>query len=295
MKTMVLSAVVEDGTADGVFNNTDQVGSISLIIKSAIPVNSKDSSSFIGVYSFSTFPGDEKIYLRSLSAPTDFPSQENDVGAKYVRAYYSVGNTISGTSCSGFDATKFSTFDQFTNSGYQDIGTSTSTTGLERTYFGGLANGTTYYVKLAIVDNAGNIGSITPSDATNNVCTHTATPDQVIGLLSENQCFIATAAFDSPTSKPVMALRKFRDEVLLKTNFGHAAVSFYYKNSPAWAERLNNHPQFKPFVRTVLYPIIGYSMLATQFGAVLGGMLFFVLLFMPVLLWRSWPKKGQSS
>ncbi|MCC6277498.1 MAG: hypothetical protein IT289_06260 [Oligoflexia bacterium] len=294
-KTIILSAVV-DKDNDGVFNNSDEVGTLSLVIKSAIPVNSQSSSPFVGIYTFTLFPGDEKIYLRNLAAPTDFPSQENDIGAKYVRAYYVAGPRVTGTACSGFDATVFTAFNQFTAGiSYQDIPTSSSATGLDRTYISGLANGTTYYAKLAIVDNAGNIGSLTPSDATNNVCTHTATPDQVIGLLSESgKCFIATAAFESETAAPVLVLRRFRDEVLKKSKFGNYLVDTYYHFSPAVAKMINANPSVKPVVRGILYPIVGFGYLASHLGAVLGSMLFVVLIMFPVLLWRSWPKKGRS-
>lgn len=68
----------------------------------------------------------------------------------------------------------------------------------------------------------------------------------------KGKCFIATAAFESPYASEVMALRRFRDQVLLKSQTGKIFVLLYYKFSPRIAVFLNTHPLFKKPVRLIL-------------------------------------------
>lgn len=42
-------------------------------------------------------------------------------------------------------------------------------------------------------------------------------------------CFIATAAFGTPFAKEVIALSKFRDEILQRTSLGRSFIKLYYK------------------------------------------------------------------
>lgn len=71
---------------------------------------------------------------------------------------------------------------------------------------------------------------------------------------SENKgrCFIATAAFESPSANEVLFLQNWRDEFLLKTKSGRIFVNIYYRLSPAVASFLDSYPQYKPFVRKTL-------------------------------------------
>jgi hypothetical protein len=48
-------------------------------------------------------------------------------------------------------------------------------------------------------------------------------------------CFVATAAYGDIDCEQVRFLRRFRDEVLLKTYFGCFFVEFYYKVGPFFA------------------------------------------------------------
>ncbi|MGC8804794.1 MAG: CFI-box-CTERM domain-containing protein [Candidatus Ratteibacteria bacterium] len=69
-------------------------------------------------------------------------------------------------------------------------------------------------------------------------------------------CFIATAAYGTPFAKEVEALRKFRDQKLLKTRAGRAFVRFYYRHSPVIADFIKDKPKIKAFVRGMLKPIV---------------------------------------
>jgi len=72
-------------------------------------------------------------------------------------------------------------------------------------------------------------------------------------------CFIATAAFGSPTEKHVMLLREFRDTCLLTNAPGRQFVDTYYRYSPAAADFIRQHENIKFMIRVLLYPLITIS------------------------------------
>ena len=69
-------------------------------------------------------------------------------------------------------------------------------------------------------------------------------------------CFIATAAFGSYIAPEVMALREFRDRVLLTNSPGKTFVEWYYRVSPAVAAFISEHDPLKIAVRWGLTPIV---------------------------------------
>ena len=72
-------------------------------------------------------------------------------------------------------------------------------------------------------------------------------------------CFIATAAFGTPMAKEVIALKEFRDNVLLKTIAGREFVKLYYNVSPPIADFIKNKPLLKAMVRMGLKPLVWWS------------------------------------
>jgi len=52
-------------------------------------------------------------------------------------------------------------------------------------------------------------------------------------------CFIASVAYRDPNHLDVMFLRKFRDERLIKSNFGKLFVKWYWINGPRIAKLIN--------------------------------------------------------
>ncbi len=62
-------------------------------------------------------------------------------------------------------------------------------------------------------------------------------------------CFIATAAYGTPTAQEIDILRDFRDEVLLPSKLGADFVSLYYQCSPPIAEFISRHEVLRTIVR----------------------------------------------
>jgi polyhydroxybutyrate depolymerase len=70
-------------------------------------------------------------------------------------------------------------------------------------------------------------------------------------------CFIATAAYGTPTAHQLDVLREFRDDVLLKSTVGSRLVELYYKVSPPIANFISAHSFARTLVRELLVdPIV---------------------------------------
>ena len=80
------------------------------------------------------------------------------------------------------------------------------------------------------------------------------------------QCLIATAAYGSPLTPQVQALRNFRDELVLKTfagsQFMKAFNAWYYSFSPSIAHVISKSPSLAAVVRILIYPLVGILQVA---------------------------------
>ncbi len=77
------------------------------------------------------------------------------------------------------------------------------------------------------------------------------TPDPGINR-SSGGCYIATAVYGSYDAPQVMALRRYRDRVLMRSRLGRLFIQFYYKLSPSVADRLRHVGRANRAVRAVL-------------------------------------------
>jgi hypothetical protein len=65
-------------------------------------------------------------------------------------------------------------------------------------------------------------------------------------------CFIATAAYGTPSAQQLDVLREFRDGVLLQSTVGSRLVDLYYQVSPPIADFISKDT----FVRTLVRELI---------------------------------------
>ncbi|MFA6034369.1 MAG: MXAN_2562 family outer membrane beta-barrel protein, partial [Myxococcota bacterium] len=72
-------------------------------------------------------------------------------------------------------------------------------------------------------------------------------------------CFIATAAYGSPSHPFVGTLREFRDSWLMDNDAGRSFVSTYYSMSPPAAEFIRQHPVLRLVAGTMLLPLVSYA------------------------------------
>jgi uncharacterized repeat protein (TIGR02543 family) len=84
--------------------------------------------------------------------------------------------------------------------------------------------------------------------------------DDFLGYLG---CFIATAAYGTPTAEQIDVLREFRDVVLLKSAVGSRFVVLYYQLSPPIADFIARSDLLRTLVRELLIDPIVWIVEAT--------------------------------
>jgi hypothetical protein len=83
-------------------------------------------------------------------------------------------------------------------------------------------------------------------------------------LLGYFGCFIATAAYGTPTAEQIDVLREFRDVVLLKSKMGSQFVALYYRLSPPVADFIAGNEVVRTLVRELLVDPIVWLVEATE-------------------------------
>ena len=138
-----------------------------------------------------------------------------------------------------------------------------------------LVNDGTINIKGAVT-SLGNVATFKPSSTLNSDTKYSATITEGVKDLGGNpiqgdytwsfttesksagnsDCFIATAAYGSPMEKDVVALKEFRDDVLLKYSMGKTFVNFYYKFSPPIANYISRSKTLRVAARFSLMPLV---------------------------------------
>lgn len=241
-----------------------------------------------GVCDFTIFPGDSKVYLQNIQVHNDFPNSTN--GIQFENVLLFLEPTQNGSCANAGSITNSSPFSK------QAIETDNETHNLrnntfEKFTYGNnneylIENDTEYIFKVAVEDQAGNIGLFTPDDLCKDRDirdSHIQIPSQVYGALPENlKCFIATATYGSVFEKHVTLLRLFRDKILNQTQWGRQFTQFYYKISPPLAQLIHNSEILKTLFKILLAPILIFAWLSLKIGiaqATCCLLLFFLMLF----------------
>ncbi|MBE0430546.1 MAG: hypothetical protein IBX67_01835 [Dehalococcoidia bacterium] len=123
----------------------------------------------------------------------------------------------------------------------------------------GLVAQTEYHIKAQVRHNDTVIeGAVVPFATAQQ-------PGAGLGLdLSAFGCFIATAAYGTPSAEQIDVLREFRDEVLMESAVGSRLVALYYRLSPPVAEVIAENGFVRTLVRELLIDPIVWMVDATS-------------------------------
>ena len=111
--------------------------------------------------------------------------------------------------------------------------------------------GQMYYYKVTAYNWYGDSESTNESTA--------LTPGGNTGSSDGGGCFIATAAYGSPTARFIHLLRTFRDQYLLANPIGQKWIDLYYRYSPAVAGFVADRPAMRKGLRLILFPFVTFS------------------------------------
>lgn len=209
-------------------------------------------STTTSAYDFSIFPGDGKIYIENFKYWTGYPSISG-VSYKWTGLYffYEKNNGVPVRS------SDHSSLININSSGEAD-----------KDFVDNLENGTDYCFRLANVDTTGNILFFSPTTIATNDPLYCGKPQEVVGLLSDKKCFIATAAFGSNLDPHVTSFRQFRNQYLLQSDLGKWFVKTYYKFSPTLAHWISESDLARTITRGFLWPLLGFIEIALTFGMI---------------------------
>ena len=211
-----------------------------------------------GIDTFTPYPGDEKVLIEQVNSAGTFPTMGYSAKIKKVRVFFS----STGLATANVDASS-------------PVDLEVETNQLSDSIVDGLTNDTPYVFRLGLVDEAENVVQFFPAvGAGTNCettpftgCEYSATPSQVLGLLTDDfNCFVATAAYGSSLDPHLKVFRDFRYQVLLPTTWGRRLNQLYYKYGPYAARFIHDKPALRAAARVGLWPLYGFSRLALKIG-----------------------------
>jgi hypothetical protein len=115
--------------------------------------------------------------------------------------------------------------------------------------------------------------------------------EEIWEAVKKTPCFIATAAYESPSNPNVCILRDFKNEYLITNKLGRKLVGLYYQYSPPVADFITKNKFLRFPVRFSLQPFVTVSFLTLTLGPVSTGLLFslvFLFILLAVLVHQKW-------
>ena len=243
-----------------------------------------------GIETFTLFPGDEKFYMLTpndpqlidgpnIIFPNSFPVYENNTITE-IRFYYEevVGEEDFETALGRITNNSTYVRTEVINIGTgDDIELSkhyfTESDGPDGKQGRKFENDSKYVFKIALVDDAGNIGLF--RDNLGGVeeieARQVVVPSRVIGALKRSNflgCFIATAVYGR-SHRMLKTFYQFRDQKLLPYSLGRIIHDLYYTYSPPLADIIRDNIFLKYIARILLIPFWIYAFLVLQIGHIL--------------------------
>lgn len=240
-----------------------------------------------GICDYTIAPGDEKVYINEYAAASnDLKTSNSSVKFNRIVLFY---NEAVGDITGITNGSPNYVLDLRNNSPSEPSISDPRLTGLQ--------NNIEYCFVLANMDQTGNISKFAPAALTGisvgskkKVC---ATPSEVVGLLDDKSCFIATATFGSNMAEEVQTFRRFRNEVLAKTSWGRAFIAKYYKYGPEAAEWISHSPTLKSLSVAILWPLLLFVKLCLWMGTIPTSLMVLIVGGVLAKLWqRSRSLKG---
>jgi len=274
--------VDKDGDTDAAPDSGEPEMSINVHFLSAGKTNynvlGQATATNNGINNFFPYPGDGKIGMEQLKPVGSFDTIGAGGNPGYAGTAKKLMVFFSDVSLKDAVPGGENSFDpvRLTISGEGDE------VGLDSRYVNNLENGTTYFFRIALMDEANNVVQFFPdldlstSDPTSEAacntspsaaCKYSGTPDEVVGLLSKDfNCFIATAAFGTGFNSQLKAFRDFRHTILLTRPWGVWFVKKYYDYGPYAARFIADKPVLRSATRAALWPAYGFSLLSLRYG-----------------------------
>ena len=223
---------------------------------------------------FKMYGGDEKIYVDVFEPSWSVDAPAITVGSSTLPVRKVVFFAAPSTSVAT-DSTAYATIRN--SSDFFELDIQAGEDPLTDNRLIGFDNGSRYCFRMATMDITGNIQAFTPAFSAD----YCAEANEVLGLLHDKKCFIATAAFGSPLNRYVQRFREFRDRYLLPTSIGKKFVATYYEYGPALAKSIHENESLRAITRGILWPLLFYVEIFLQFGIFWGlfSLLFSLLIF----------------